>query len=121
VKRTSVLLILGILLFSSYSLVLAQQDVYNKDEAILAAFKEEAMQEAFQEIEVSALLDGMEDDGADSSSELFFESHPYFESDLIYNDNIWHVADDVKDDLYLYLNPGVRLALSYIQISSVRN
>jgi len=114
VKRTLVLLILGILLFSNYSFVFAQENTYPKDEAILAAFKEEAMQEAFQEIEMSALLDGVEKEGVGQSSELSFESHPYFESDLIYNDNIWHVADDVKDDLYLYLNPGVRLALSNI-------
>jgi hypothetical protein len=114
VKRTLVLLVLWVLLFLNHNFIFAEQDTssYNKDEAIFSAFKEEAMQEAFQEIEMSALLDGIERDGGTSASNLFFETHSYLKTDIVYNDNIWHVADNVKDDVYLYLNPGIKIALS---------
>lgn len=111
-KRTLVLLILGTLLLFSYSSIFAEQDAYNKDEAILLALKEEAMREAFQGIEMNALLDGIDNDAGRTSSSLTFNPDVYLKTDLIYNTNVWNVADNIKDDLWLSLNPGVKLALS---------
>lgn len=104
-------LIIGALFLTSYNFVSAEQADYQKEEAVVLAFKEEAMREAFQEIEMRSLLDIAEKDGEKSSSDLSFEAHSYLDTSIIYSDNVWHVADNVKNDLWLYLNPEVRLTL----------
>ncbi len=110
-KRTLLPLILGALFLLGYSFVFAEQSTYKKDKALNLAFKEEAMREAFQEEEMKALLDDVGKAGGSSSPGFSFEPLSYLKTDIIYSDNVWNVADNVKSDLWLYLNPGVKLTL----------
>jgi hypothetical protein len=117
VERRLFLLILGAIFLIGYSPLFALgQDAYDKDEAIFSAFREEAMQESLQAVEMDALLNDMEksDIGGEPFSGFSFERQFYLGSDIIYSDNVWNVADEVKSDLWLSLKPGLKLALGNI-------
>ena len=118
-KRRQVLLILGVLFFLIYRFTFADEVTDKKEEAIALALKEEAMREALQKVESNALSEEIEMGGP--SSGFSFRPSFYLDSDVIYNDNIWHVADNVKSDLWLYFNPEIKLALgNFVEVYSNR-